>query len=432
MTMAANYAAVGSLEGSNNREQTTNTTSMDIESSKINRRASGLRSQSSVDSNDFYGDNNDNEDRSTTTTTSTSMGTLSKTNDSSSAILTQQAVVTLVFVLLAWYVPRYLMEGATPSILDKPPPYQVTKAGDVIRDPLLNQPLHDPPTIPSGFLIYTSIWIPLFLVGLISWWTTSRPATINGNNNLMLLRLHHLHASIFGFLTAIGLSEGSTQLLKLYIQRRRPNFYALCGFDDASRRCLGSTEYIREANFSFPSGHSSLANCGMTFLVWFGLGRLLWLASLNATATAGKNVLTQSRMRKYGYLAFLTCLLPWSWAAFVGASRIVDQWHHPADVGVGLLLGALAATIAYHFWFCFLVPSAVLSWMSGSGGGIVVSDSSNGTMAAGTLPGTPWTLVLHATVPTSPAAATNVGAELQTLLPSIAPSSANKPPSFHE
>lgn len=248
----------------------------------------------------------------------------------------------------------------------------------------------------------------------------------------MILRLHHLHASIFGFMTAIGLSEGSTQLLKLYIQRRRPNFYALCGFDDASLRCMGSTEYIREANFSFPSGHSSLANCGMTFLVWFGLGRLLWLASLDATA-AGKAVLTQSRMRKYGYLALLICLLPWSWAAFVGASRIVDQWHHPADVGVGLLLGALAATIAYHFWFCFFVPSALLSWVSGSGGGVVVGAGNNGTMAVGTLPGTPWTLILDATVPTSPATATNMGgAELQMLLPSVAPSLANKPSPFHE
>lgn len=151
MTMAANYAAVGSLEDNNNRE--TNTTiSMDIEASKINRRASGLRSQSSVDSNDInYGDDNNNDDRSTTTTSS-SLAALSKTNNSSSlTTLTQQAVGTFVFVLLAWYVPRYLMDGATQSILDKPPPYQVTKAGDVIRDPLLNQPLHDPPTIPCKF-----------------------------------------------------------------------------------------------------------------------------------------------------------------------------------------------------------------------------------------------------------------------------------------
>jgi len=52
--------------------------------------------------------------------------------------------------------------------------------------------------------------------------------------------------------------------------------------------------------------------------------------------------------RLFGLLA---SVLPWGWALFVGASRIVDQWHHPSDVLAGLLLGGLTSTVAYHAWY---------------------------------------------------------------------------------
>lgn len=132
------------------------------------------------------------------------------------------------------------------------------------------------------------------------------------------------------FSTAMGLSEGATQMLKLWIQRRRPSFYDLCGFDPQTLSCTASAEYIKEANFSFPSGHSSMSCCGMTFVVWYFLGK------------------TKSRPR---WLTFLITLLPWGWAIFVAGSRLVDKWHHPSDVVAGLCLGFAASTIAYHTWY---------------------------------------------------------------------------------
>jgi hypothetical protein len=52
------------------------------------------------------------------------------------------------FATIAWHYPRYLVNNES-NIASKVPPYQQTQAGDVILDFNLNQPLVDPPTIPS-------------------------------------------------------------------------------------------------------------------------------------------------------------------------------------------------------------------------------------------------------------------------------------------
>jgi membrane-associated phospholipid phosphatase len=245
----------------------------------------------------------------------------------SSRPLVQQALCSILFGLFGWNFPRYLISIET-TIQHNVPPFQKTQAGDVILDFLLNQNLTYPPTVGSSLLIWGSIWIPLVLVVMAAWsFAPHRPAHV---------RWHDVHASFCGLITAVGLSEGATVLLKLYIQRRRPNFYALCGFDKQLLQCTADLEKIREASFSFPSGHSSLASCGMTFLVWFFLGKIL-LSRWNRSSTR--------------ILCTGACVLPWGWAAFVGASRLVDQWHHPSDVLAGLLLGGLSSTIVYHIWY---------------------------------------------------------------------------------
>jgi diacylglycerol diphosphate phosphatase/phosphatidate phosphatase len=133
------------------------------------------------------------------------------------------------------------------------------------------------------------------------------------------------------FAMAIGLSEGTTVLLKLWIQRPRPNFYSLCGFDKSLLKCTADLHHLREANFSFPSGHSSLSCCGMTFLVWYLLGN--------------------NQNTKRPMVHALNAILPWGWTIFVAASRIADSWHHPSDVLAGLALGFVICTIAYHTWY---------------------------------------------------------------------------------
>ena len=76
----------------------------------------------------------------------------------------------------------------------------------------------------------------------------------------------------------------------------------------------------------------------MTFLVWYLHG------------AKGMTNTQHSESSRLFYLWFGTCL-PWGWALFVAASRLVDHWHHPSDVLAGLGLGFATCTIAYHHFY---------------------------------------------------------------------------------
>ena len=77
----------------------------------------------------------------------------------------------------------------------------------------------------------------------------------------------------------------------------------------------------------------------MTFLVWYLHG-----------ANRMNNVQHTIESSRLFSLVIRTCL-PWGWALFVAASRLVDHWHHPSDVLAGLGLGFATCTIAYHHWY---------------------------------------------------------------------------------
>lgn len=148
--------------------------------------------------------------------------------------------------------------------------------------------------------------------------------------------------------TAIGTSEGLTQLLKIYVHRRRPNFVALCGFKGG--QCTNGDAYILEASLSFPSGHSSLTACGMTFLT---------LAVASQILASHSNVSSFRRR----WLVPLIALAAFCYTLFVGTSRIVDCWHHPSDVLAGWLLGAISSAASFHVWYPPLwLPSVGTPW----------------------------------------------------------------------
>ena len=176
---------------------------------------------------------------------------------------------------------------------------------------------------PGSLLVRTSVWVPFILIVCCAYFA---------NRNHRYKILHDSHAGICSLMLAIGFSEGLTQILKLVVLRRRPNFYHLCQFSIQTKRCTADYHHVLEAQMSFPSGHTSLSFCGMTVLVWFFLGRLNYPWSRNK-------------------VLYLTCFLPWVYACLVGVSRIVDHWHHPSDVLAGFALGTMCATISYHLWY---------------------------------------------------------------------------------
>jgi membrane-associated phospholipid phosphatase len=253
---------------------------------------------------------------------------------------------------------------------------------------------HAVPSIPkpsrcfrcsAGFLVWTSIGAPLLGVIMVGFFTRPfavRPysrlpswdadvvkesnkdrAALSSPSSTWTTWLVTWHSGVCGALTSIALVEGPTQLLKLYVQRPRPNFYALCQFDFQLRTCTAPLDRIRDATFSFPSGHSSLASAGMVYLSYFLLSRIAH-APGTSRSVAGRWLLGRYKPT----MALLSVLLPHGWCIFVAASRIVDRWHHPGDVLAGLLLGWFGATVSYHYWFPPVWISAVpwSIWLGGS------------------------------------------------------------------
>lgn len=227
-------------------------------------------------------------------------------------------------------------------------PYQKTASGDVILDLRLNQPLVDPPTISSRFLIFSAIIVPLAFVVCINLFNFAE-RKFRPIQSMSISQLHELRAGVCALLVSVGLSETITCTLKLYVSRNRPNFYQLCGFDPETLKCMAPLSHVHEASLSFPSGHSSLSFGGMTFIMYFLLGRLALLtASSSLTLSDGRKI----QLLPYKSLLGVFCVLgPWSWSVFVACSRIVDNWHHPDDVVAGTLLGIAAATVGYHAFY---------------------------------------------------------------------------------
>lgn len=311
-----------------------------------------------------------------------------------------------------------------------------TTATMIVLDFSLNHPLVDPPTIGSETLIWYSFQLPCVVVAITSLWyirqwlyyymplfstTTTltgsttiqassdeevtllnRPSPVTGSNMtgsnmeeemndvssrsssgstpkskswqtfFRLAQLYSVLSSVAAFLTAIGISEGTTQLLKLYISRRRPNFYALCGVDISvvPPVCAAANpQHIVEAQFSFPSGHSSLSMCSMTFLVWLVLGMILSLppspyssrsqqqrrplvsaAFSTPTTTAGGHFCYYYHQQER-CACWCVAIVGWGWALYVGATRLVDHWHHFSDVLAGWALGFWVATMVYFIWY---------------------------------------------------------------------------------
>jgi membrane-associated phospholipid phosphatase len=366
-----------------------------------------------------------------------------------------QAMGALCFAWLGWYIPRFMIQNAAADIIHKKVlNYQTTAAGDVILDALLNQPYIEPPTIPSHVLLWTSLYIPLVLVLLVSIisaannntsstmssWTTTTSTSARSQRPKLQSLLHHVQAACGGFCTAIGASEGLTQLLKLYIQRKRPNFFALCDFERTVLKvCTAEpASRILEANFSCPSGHSSLAACGMTFLALHMVANIIALTplsslSLSSTSPVVSHFPTCLLCRRWmmnfiSQRKQLSCLVvvigTSSWAMFVGASRVVDQWHHPSDVVAGLVLGCFCSVVAYHAWFppvwfhILLLPVAVNN--NNNNNNTYSSSSNNNTGTWTSVAGVPWSLITAATDGAAAAGATRL------------PMVDGKLPSFHE
>mmetsp|Transcript_18847 Transcript_18847/g.24338 ORF Transcript_18847/g.24338 Transcript_18847/m.24338 type:complete len:358 (+) Transcript_18847:39-1112(+) len=130
--------------------------------------------------------------------------------------------------------------------------------------------------------------------------------------------------AVVGFLSSAILLNLGTNVLKHFVGYPRPDYYALLAYADLH----GADGVIGFANRSFPSGHSSESMFGMSFITFLLLDDLKRLFTNSRTAAQSCSVPLH-----------LLALLPICLALYVGATRIRDYYHFPADVIAGFLIG---------------------------------------------------------------------------------------------
>jgi len=142
-----------------------------------------------------------------------------------------------------------------------------------------------------------------------------------------------INAASLGWLTGVLMSSAVMGFFKRIIGYPRPNSFSLQALGEYDT-ATGRTTYesaTHEAYTNFPSGHASLITSAMVFVS-------LYLSSKVQKAmpfSAGSNGLR--------LLAASLCYLPFFLAMYVSASRVLDYWHSPACVCLGMLDGAICA-----------------------------------------------------------------------------------------
>lgn len=171
------------------------------------------------------------------------------------------------------------------------------------------------------------------------------------------------HRTFCVYLAGIGLTLILTDVIKVYVGYLRPIFYDLCVPDDEYQTCTSGDDENDEARLSFPSGHSSLAFCGLGLFSSYLEQRFGVSKFREQQARGGQHSIVPSSetdhhhnrsdhhhpirlSRIYSILSKAPLLL----AGFIATSRIVDNHHFPADVVGGAVLGFSIALWIHNIW----------------------------------------------------------------------------------
>lgn len=162
--------------------------------------------------------------------------------------------------------------------------------------------------------------------------------------------VYDLHHAILGLLFSVLITGVLTDAIKNAVGRPRPDFFWRCFpdgtgvYDPVTKNviCHGDKSVIKEGHKSFPSGHTSWAFAGLSFLAWYLCGKI--------------RVFDQR-----GHVAKLCILfLPFLVAALIGISRVDDYRHHWQDVFAGAILGSVVAGLCYLQFYPF--PHDMNGW----------------------------------------------------------------------
>lgn len=139
-----------------------------------------------------------------------------------------------------------------------------------------------------------------------------------------------------------------TVYLKYYVGRLRPDFLSRCELPNVAltnhtiiyegyttSECINQdSKVLKEGRVSYPSGHTSLAFCQGFYLLCY----MLWALYVRPEGKKARLArLHRSRVHEQ-MIEVMRCMALFvgpAGALFVGASRLVDNKHHPSDVNAG-------------------------------------------------------------------------------------------------
>lgn len=236
------------------------------------------------------------------------------------------------------------------------------------EDPSLSYPVKSS-SVPIWMLIVFSNLLPLSV--FVFYWIsiTSSP------NGHIVADVDLLHSSI-GLLQSTIFSVFLTTFLKVLAGRPRPNFMALCEFDDGS--CQAQAAMANDARKSYPSGHASYAFAGLFFLTLYLLGKMrVAKFETKKTQTDSPPAVQTDSLASIliNSSTWRVCLatLPALLACWIAVSRTRDYWHSFSDINAGSALGCVCAYFAYRMHFPSMFnrsqshrPLAVLTPLSAS------------------------------------------------------------------
>ncbi|KCZ77874.1 hypothetical protein H311_01110 [Anncaliia algerae PRA109] len=171
----------------------------------------------------------------------------------------------------------------------------------------------------SMFLLYMFyIVIPSIFLGVICKLQQNQP--------------RYIFLVVFSFLLAHSTNTCASEILKVVVGEKRPDFIARC--KPINKKCTGKIDEINEGKKSFPSGHSATVFVGSIFVLLF----LYFFILDNFINYLGKLVAT-----------FFISLILLVFAVTICSTRINDNRHFLHDVIAGAGMGTFFASINFYF-----------------------------------------------------------------------------------
>ncbi|THH14991.1 hypothetical protein EW146_g5423 [Bondarzewia mesenterica] len=169
------------------------------------------------------------------------------------------------------------------------------------------------------------------------------PFTIAGVIGIVRASLWEIHHGFLAIFSGRAIARLITESLKNRVVSVQTSWQGVNG-TRLFKHVLGTKlADVTDGRRSFPSGHSSTAFAGMTFISFFLAGKTAaWCFQAPISPTS----ITGTRLGR-----LMLTLLPLAFAAWVAISRVEDYRHHKEDVVVGSLIGLFSSSICYlTFW----------------------------------------------------------------------------------